>query len=85
MTKQTVVQVQSENFDTLIDAVKYGHVALMDCKVNETGEVVAAICTVEIDAAGLYLFTPFAAMINGCGVDKLSPPDPAVIGQFHKG
>lgn len=78
---KTVVQQHTQNFDTLKRAFAQGHVALMECKVVATGEVVATITAVTRQGTE-YCFTPFAIMMNGNPYELLAPPDPDRPGKF---
>jgi hypothetical protein len=75
MAKKTIVQKHSKNFETLLKAMEDGNIALMDCKLRETGESVAVICAVNQDADGGVTMVPMAGFFNGNPYDLLSPPD----------
>lgn len=71
--KTTIVQDHKKNFETLQRAFKEGHVCLMDCVENSTGEHVAVICAVHQDGNN-YNMTPFARFFNGDPYKLLTPP-----------
>jgi hypothetical protein len=53
------------NFETLRQAFDAGDVALMECQLATTGEVVAVICAANRHADGEIEFVPFASLFNG--------------------
>lgn len=64
------------NFETLKQAFDAGDVALMECEVATTGEVVAVICAANRNPDGEIEFVPFASMFNGDPYEMLNPPNP---------
>jgi hypothetical protein len=65
-----------QNFDTLIEAVRDGNVALMECQLAATGETVAVICAVNRLPNEEAQFVPFAMFFNGNPYEALNPPKP---------
>jgi hypothetical protein len=82
MTTKTIVQQHAPNLETLKKAFANGDVALMECKVAATGEVVAALCAVGREEDGSNTMTPFAVFLNGNPFELLMPPDPDRPGKF---
>jgi hypothetical protein len=68
-------KAHAANLNTIIRAARDGALALMECKLNATGEIVAVLCAVnrEVDE---FAFTPFAVLPNGNPYELLSPPLP---------
>lgn len=79
---KTIVQQHATNFETLKRAFYEGNVALMECKVKATGEIVAALCATGRDGDDVTM-TPFAVFMNGNPYEMLLPPDPDRPGHFH--
>jgi hypothetical protein len=69
-----------ENFQTLIRAFSKGDVALLECQLVSTGQLVATICAVERHDDGSCSFVPFAQMFSGNPYTQVNPPLP---GQDH--
>jgi hypothetical protein len=64
------------NFETLKQAFGAGDVALMECELATTGEVVAVICAANRHPDGDIEFVPFATLFNGNPYEMLNPPNP---------
>ena len=62
------------NFNTLVEAVRAGDVALMECQLAATGETVAVICAVSRLPNGETQFIPFATLFNGNPYEAVNPP-----------
>lgn len=71
-----ILKGHRKNFETLQDAFANGDVALMECEVAATGEIVAVICAVNRLPSGEFQFAPFATLFNGNPYELLNPPDP---------
>jgi hypothetical protein len=71
----TSVQQHSRNFETLREAFENRDVALLECQLKTTGEVVAVVVAVNRDASE-FDFVPIAMMFNGNPYDCLNPPNP---------
>ena len=54
-----------QNFQTLVDAFNNGDVALMECELAATKEIVAVICAANRLPDGEIQFAPFAMLFNG--------------------
>ena len=65
-----------QNFNTLVEAVRAGDVALMECQLTATGEIVAVICAVNRLPHGETQFIPFATLFNGNPYEAVDPPKP---------
>ena len=76
MKADKVVVQHTKNFQTLGEAFKAGQVALVECRIKATGEVVATICTTYVDDQGEINFVPFATFLNGNPYELLDPPNP---------
>ena len=50
------------NFNTLVEAIRAGDVALMECELAATGENVAVICAANRLPDGEVEFAPFAML-----------------------
>lgn len=64
------------NFNTLLEAVKAGRVALMECQLAATGETVAVICAANGLPDGGVEFAPFAMLFNDNPYKLVNPPNP---------
>ena len=64
------------NFDTLQQAFAAGDVALMECQLASTGEVVPVICAAIRLENGEIEFVPFAMMFNDDPYRLVNPPKP---------
>ena len=64
------------NFNTLVEAVRAGDVALMECQLAATGETVAVMCAVNRLPNGETQFIPFATLFNGNPYEAINPPKP---------
>ena len=62
------------NFETLRAAFKAGHVALMECTDNTTGETVDVICMVNSADGGSSDLVPVAAMVRANPYTRWTPP-----------
>jgi hypothetical protein len=71
----TIVQQHSQNFETLREAFENRDVALLECELKTTGEIVAAIVAVNRDG-NHFGFVPIAMMFNGDPYESLNPPNP---------
>ena len=60
----TVVQQHSQNFETLREAFLNRDVALLECQLKTTGEVVAVVAAVKNETDEIA-FVPIAMMFNG--------------------
>ena len=69
-----IPEYMSNNYETLLKAADAGHVALMECRRVDDGEVVYALCAVGDDGEGNACVTPFALMIDGNPYEMLVPP-----------
>lgn len=69
-----IPEYMSNNYETLLKAADAGHVALMECRRVDDGEVVYALCAADRDGEGNFCFTPFALMIDGNPFEMLVPP-----------
>ncbi len=78
----TVVQQHSRNFETLREAFLNRDVALLECQLKTTGEVVAVVAAVNHDTDE-FAFVPIAMMFNGNPYECLNAPNPD--GGFHDG
>jgi len=63
------------NFETILRAAANGDLALVQCRMKSTGEIVAAVAAVSWDGQH-YTITPFALMIDGDPFELLDPPNP---------
>ena len=70
-----------KNFNTLVEAVAAGRVALMECQLATTGETVAVICAANGQPDGGVEFIPFAMLFNDNPYTLVNPPNPD--GGFH--
>ena len=68
-----IPKVFSQNFNTLLEAVRDGNVALMECTNQETEQPVYVICAVEYDGSD-YTFVPFAKLFDGDPYEEVTPP-----------
>lgn len=73
MSKKTIVQKHSKNFETLKRVFDNGHAVLMECKLKSTEEKVAVICAMTKDKEE-FVFTPFAMFFNGNPYELLESP-----------
>jgi hypothetical protein len=64
------------NFTTLSEAFDNGDVALMECELRATGEVVAVICAANRLENDEIEFVPLAMFFNGDPYELLNPPSP---------
>ena len=64
------------NFNTLQQAFFAGDVALMECQLAATGEVVPVLCAANRQRDGSLEFAPFAMLFNGNPYEILNPPKP---------
>jgi len=71
-----LAQAHRENFDTLLEAAAHGDVALMECEVAATGEIVAVICAANRGPNGDIEFVPFATLFNDDPYRLVNPPNP---------
>lgn len=71
-----IPQGHGQNFDTLLEAVKAGDVALLECQLTATGETVSVICAVNRLPHEETQFVPFAMLFNGNPYEAVSPPRP---------
>lgn len=62
------------NFQSLVDAVQNGDVALMECQLAATGEVVAVVCAANRMPDGEIEFAPFAMLFNDNPYKTVNPP-----------
>lgn len=69
-------EYQRKNFETLQRAFANDDVALMECRVRETGEIVPVVCAVGRDEEGNYLLTPLAEMPISDPYERYQPPAP---------
>lgn len=53
-----------KNFDTLIEAMKNGNVALVESRCAKTGEYRALVCAMGWDGEN-HIVSPFAQMVTG--------------------
>lgn len=65
-----------ENFETLSEAFRNGHVALMECQIAATGQPVPIICAVNPHDDGSRTLIPFAQMFNDNPYLVINPPHP---------
>ena len=63
-----------QNFQTLVDAFNNGDVALMECELSATKEIVAVVCAANRMPDGEIEFTPFAMLFNGNPYEMVNPP-----------
>lgn len=68
-------KAHQKNLDTIIAAAKDGDLALVECQLKSTGEVVAVLTAISFDGKE-YTMSPFAVMLNGNPYEMLNPPDP---------
>lgn len=66
---------QKANFETLQNADRAGHLALLECTDSTTGELVPVVCAVNFDGEQ-YEFVPLARMFTGNPYDEVTPPNP---------
>jgi hypothetical protein len=71
----TIVQQHSRNFETLREAFLNRDVALLECQLKTTGELVAVVVAVNRDD-NEFAFVPIAMMFNGNSYECLNPPKP---------
>ena len=71
-----LAQHQKQNFETLCRAVRDGNVAVMECQLATTQEVVAVICAVHSTESDEIEFVPFAMLFTGNPYETVNPPDP---------
>jgi hypothetical protein len=62
------------NFNTLVEAIRAGDVALMECELAATGENVAVICAANRLPDGEVEFAPFAMLFSGNPYTTVNPP-----------
>lgn len=72
---KTVVQGHAANFETLKSAFAHGDIALLECQLKATGEIVATIVALNRNDNEVE-FAPFAIMLNGNPYELLNPPLP---------
>lgn len=77
-----IAKGHKRNFNTLIEAVRAGDVALMECQLAATGETAAVICAANGLPDGGADFVPFAMLFNDNPYKLVNPPDPK--GGFHR-
>lgn len=70
-----------QNFETLLQAAKHGHLAILDCQDKKTGKPVVAIVAVNFDGKE-YSFAPLAKMFDGNPYEELNPPSPDAPGGY---
>lgn len=62
------------NFDTLLQAARYGDVCLLECVDDATGNKVMTICAVNHNDDGSVECVPIAKMFDGDPYKELRPP-----------
>jgi hypothetical protein len=72
--QMAIPQGHKRNFQTLVDAVQNGDVALMECELAATKEIVAVICAANRMPDGEIEFAPFAMLFNGNPYEMVNPP-----------
>lgn len=65
-------KVDRKNFNTLLDAARAGHLALVECTDKVTGRYVATICACN-EGAEIEM-VPLAKLFDGNPYDELDPP-----------
>ena len=68
-----------KNFDTLVEAVNAGRVALLECQLASTGENVAVVCAANSanqEPNGEVEFVPFTMLFNDNPYTLVNPPNP---------
>lgn len=66
------------NFNTLLEAAKEGHLALVECVDAKTNETRHVLCAVHENAEGEFDFTPFGHMCpDDNPFDAYIPPETA--------
>ena len=65
-----------QNFNTLQQAFFAGDVALMECQLAATGEVVPVLCAANRQQDGSLEFAPFAMLFTSNPYEILNPPKP---------
>lgn len=63
-----------QNFQTLVDAFQNNDVALMECELAATKEIVAVLCAANRLPNGEIQFTPFGMLFNGNPYEMVNPP-----------
>lgn len=64
-----------QNLQTLLQAARNGHLAVVECQDKATGQPVAILCA--LSPAGEEVdIVPFARMFAGNPYDELNPPNP---------
>jgi hypothetical protein len=69
-----IPQGHKKNFNTLVEAFRAGDVALMECQLTATGEIVAVICAVNRLPNEETQLIPFAMLFNGNPYEAVNPP-----------
>ena len=69
-----LTQFHQGTFKTIQRAFATGQVALMECRLRRTGEMVAVICAVYPLRGEDVLFIPLARLFDGNPYDTVEPP-----------
>lgn len=69
----TLCDDDQRNLDTLAAAFANRDIALIECQVIATGEVVPVICAVNRQPGGKQQLIPFAELFRGDQFERLSP------------
>ena len=67
---------QSENLETLIRAARDGALCIMEVTDSKTGDLVDAVCAVNIDGEN-YDLVPLAVMVRENSYERFVPPEMA--------
>ena len=72
----TLTEAHKANFNTLVDAIRSGNVAMMECQLVSTGKPAPVICAVNHLAEGEIEFVPFALLFDYDPYRTVNPPKP---------
>jgi len=65
----------TNNFNTLLSAVRDNNVCIMECKDIATDKMIIVICAVQPAENGEIEMVPFAKMFDGNPYDEVKPPE----------
>lgn len=69
----TLCDVDQQNLNVLAAAFENRDIALIECQVIATGEVVPVICAVNRQPGGKQQLVPFAELFRGDQYDRFCP------------
>jgi hypothetical protein len=62
------------NFETIKKACRSGDLALLECKLKETGATVIVLCAMQANGDGTVSPVPLAKMFDGNPYEELEDP-----------